>query len=122
MILDCTTRAAEPDITIFELKGRLTLGTRLTEIEWAIRTAIQGGCRKLVLDLEHLDFIDSAGLGMLVMCAGLMSQCQGRLCVAAATPRVAQVFEVTNLELMVALHPTADSACRSLAEDAAAAG
>lgn len=121
MILDFKTRTVDPDIAVFALIGRLTLGNRLTEIEHAIKSSMHGGCRKMVIDLENLEFIDSAGLGMLVMCAGSMAQTGGRLCLAAASPRVAQVFEITNLERVVALHPTAESACQSLAEGAAAA-
>jgi len=122
MILDLTTRTVEPDITVFELAGRLTLGNRLTEIEHTIKTAVQLGCRKMVLDLSRLDFIDSAGLGMLVMCAGTMEQQGGRMCAASSSPRVTQVFEVTHLERVVSLHPDAESACRSLAAGTATAG
>jgi anti-sigma B factor antagonist len=123
MVLDLSTRHIEPDITIFELRGRLALGNRLTEIEHSIRTAIQSGCPKLVLDLSQLDFIDSAGIGMLVMCAGAMEHSGGRMCVATRNPRIVHLFEVTHLERVVALYGDAESACRSLgASDTAAAG
>jgi anti-sigma B factor antagonist len=123
MLLELTTRHVEPDITVFELHGRLTLGTRLTEIEHSIKTELQSGCRKLVLDLGGLEFIDSAGLGMLVMCAGAMEEAGGRMCVATAHPRILHVFEITHLERMVAVHADAESACQSLgANGTAAAG
>lgn len=121
MILDLSTRHVEPDVFVFELAGRLTLGNRLTEIEHSIRTAIENGCRKLVLDLGRLDFIDSAGVGMLVMCAGAMGQTGGRMCVAAANPRIVHLFEVTHLERVVALHADAESACQSLGATGTAA-
>src|ERR1700678_4304934 len=82
MILDLSKRHIEPDITVFELRGRLALGNRLSEAEHSIRTELQSGCRKLLLDLGGLEFIDSAGLGLLVMCAGQMEQTGGRMCVA----------------------------------------
>lgn len=127
MILEVATRSVEPGITVFEFTGRLSLGNRLTEIEHTIKSEIQQGCGKLVLDLSKLESIDSAGVGLLVMCAGAMEQAGGRMCVAASvtgnSPRVAQVFEVTHLERVVALHPDAESACRSLgATGTAAAG
>lgn len=121
MILDQSTRHVEPDITVFELRGRLALGNRLTEIEHSIKTALQSGCRKLLLDLGGLDFIDSAGLGMLVMCAGLMEQTGGRMCVATSNPRIIQIFEITHLERVVALHPDVESACQSLGASGTAA-
>jgi anti-sigma B factor antagonist len=121
MIVDLSTRHVDPDIIIFELSGRLTLGNRLTEIEHSIKTAIESGCRKLVLDLGQLDFIDSAGVGMLVMCAGAMGQAGGRMCVATRNPRIVHVFEVTHLERVVALHADAGSACQSLGTTGTAA-
>jgi anti-sigma B factor antagonist len=121
MILDVTTRAVPPDITVFELKGRLTLGNRLTEAEHAIKSEIGAGCRKMVLDLGQLDFIDSAGLGLLVMCAGAMEREGGRLCVASSNVHVVHVFEITHLERVMALHPDAQSACQSLGAGTAAA-
>jgi anti-sigma B factor antagonist len=114
MILELSTRHVEPDIDVFELRGRLTLGNRLSEIEHSIKSQLQSGCRKLVLDLTGLDFIDSAGLGLLVMCAGTMEQNGGRLCVATANPRILQIFEITHLERVVAVHADAESACQSL--------
>jgi anti-sigma B factor antagonist len=123
MILDLSTRRVEPDITVFEMRGRLTLGDRLTEIEDSIKTDLQTGCRKLVLDMGGLEFIDSAGLGMLVMCAGAMQENGGRMCVVTANPRILHLLEVTQLEGMVGLHADAESACQSLgASGTAAAG
>ncbi len=122
MILEVTTRSVAPDITVFELKGRLALGNLLTQTEHSVRSAIDGGCRKLVVDLSRLDSVDSAGLGLLVMCAGAMEQSGGRMCVVSGSPRVAQVLAITHLERVVAVHPDAESACRSLGSETAAAG
>jgi|HubBroStandDraft_5_1064220.scaffolds.fasta_scaffold78536_2 anti-anti-sigma factor len=114
MILEMSTREVEPDITVVELRGRLMLGDQLTTIEHSIRKELESGCRKLVLDLCGLEFIDSAGLGMLVMSAGSMEEIGGRMCVATANARIAHLFEVTQLDRLVALHIDAESACRSL--------
>jgi anti-sigma B factor antagonist len=123
MLLELSTRQVEPGITVFEFRGRLTLGNRLTEIEHSIKAELQSGCRKLVLDLGGLEFIDSAGLGMLVMCAGAMEQTGGRMCVTTTHPRILHLFEITHLERVVALHADAETACRSLgATGTAAAG
>jgi anti-sigma B factor antagonist len=114
MILDLSQRHVEPDITVFELRGRLALGNRLSEVEHSIRTELESGCRKLVLDLGGLDFIDSAGLGLLVMCAGLMDQTGGRMCVATGNPRIIELFEITHLERVVNLCADTASACESV--------
>jgi hypothetical protein len=60
------------DITVVELIGRLHLGNSLGFAENALNRLIDGGLRKLVLDLAGLDYIDSAGLGMVIFCSGRM--------------------------------------------------
>ena len=113
MILDVNTRLVEPDITVLELIGRLTLGNRLTEVERSIRETIVNGCKRLVLDLAKLDFMDSSGVGMLVMCAGAMDQAGGQMRVSGANARVSQVFEIVHLGRVVPIVSDSDAACRS---------
>jgi len=112
MILDVNTRRVEPGITVLELIGRLTLGNRLTEVERFIKETIQQqGCRRLVLDLAKLEFMDSSGVGMLVMCAGAMDQAGGQIRLAGANPRVTQVFEIVHLGRVVPILADAAAAC-----------
>jgi anti-sigma B factor antagonist len=121
MILDVTTRTVEPDITVFELAGRLTLGNLLSQAEHALRASIDGGCRKLVIDLARLDFMDSAGIGMLAMCAGLIGKAGGEFRVAGANGRVQELLEIVRLGQVVTLAPDVEQACRSLQPGSASA-
>ena len=85
MIVDIVTRKLSPGITAITFKGRLVLGNRLTEVEHAIREHIRQGSRKLVLDFSGLDFIDSAGVGVLAVCVGSMEREGGKIAIAGAT-------------------------------------
>jgi anti-sigma B factor antagonist len=117
MILDVNTRRVEPGITVLELIGRLTLGNRLTEVERFIKETIQQqGCRRLVLDLAKLEFMDSSGVGMLVMCAGAMDHAGGQIRLAGANPRVTQVFEIVHLGRVVQILADAAAACGSFTD------
>jgi anti-sigma B factor antagonist len=119
MILDVETRQVEPGITIFELIGRLTLGNRLTEVEHQIKDTIAQGCCKLVLDLKRLEFLDSAGVGMLVMCAGLMEQAGGQVRITAPNSRIMHVFEITHIGRVIPILEDSASACQSFPTAAA---
>ena len=66
------------DVTVVEMAGRLNLGNSLSYAENAVIRLIDGGTRKLVIDLARLDHIDSSGLGMLILCGGRMEQSGGR--------------------------------------------
>jgi anti-sigma B factor antagonist len=80
------------DVTVVEMSGRLHLGNSLMYAENAINRLIEGGTRKLVIDLARLEHLDSSGLGMLIGCSGRMEQNGGRMRVACAGGPVAQEF------------------------------
>lgn len=114
LITETKTHRVEPDITVFEISGRLNLGNLLQSVESAIRGLIDGGARKLVIDLTGLNSIDSSGIGMLVSLGGQMDQLGGRMRVAGSQASVAKVFEMVHMERIVPLDPDLASACASL--------
>ena len=66
MSLEITTRERE-GITLLDLKGRITVGPEATALREQIASLNQPG-RNVVLNLADVDYIDSTGLGALVMC------------------------------------------------------
>jgi anti-sigma B factor antagonist len=108
------------DVTVVEMSGRLHLGNSLSYAENAINRLIDGGTRKLVIDLSRLDHMDSSGLGMLIFCSGRMDQSGGRLRVAGALPAVARVFEISHANRVMQFDSDLASACRHLSAEGAA--
>jgi len=106
-------RQVEPDITVANLTGQLNLGNRLMEFEHSVKLRIEEGSRKMVLDLSELTFIDSAGLGMVATCAGIMSKAGGKMVVVSAGGKVTHMFELTRLNRMIGLFPTVEAALHS---------
>ena len=84
MILDVFTRE-EAGVTIVGLKGRLTLGNQLVSTENKMRSLLEQGGVKCILDLSELDYTDSAGIGLLMMCAGTARGNGGQLHIAPPT-------------------------------------
>ena len=105
----------EPDITVFAISGRLSLGNLLLSAEGAIRALIDSGARKLVIDLAGLDVIDSSGVGVLVSCAGHMEEASGQMRLAGAHGMVAKVFETIHIHRIVPLDADLDAACAGFA-------
>ncbi len=116
MIVDMVTRELSPGITAISFTGRLVLGNRLSEVEHAIREKIKQGSRKLVLDFSGLNFMDSAGIGVLAMLFGVIEREGGKLAVAGATGSVQQSLELTHLNRLVGNYPDVASAQSALAE------
>jgi anti-sigma B factor antagonist len=108
------------DVTVVEMAGRLHLGNSLMYAENAINKLIEGGTRKLVIDLAKLEYLDSSGLGMLIGCSGRIEQAGGRMRVACASGPVAQVFALVHAERILQFDADLESACRNLSAERAA--
>jgi anti-sigma B factor antagonist len=113
----CAFRQIEPDVTVMDFTGRFTTPEiMVASVERAIKRRIEGGCRKLVLDLTKVDFVDSAGVGMLAVCSGAMEQAGGTIVIVGATGHVKKVLEIVHLERTIRMFSDVASACKALAE------
>jgi len=107
-------RQVEPNLTVVELSGHLNLGNELMTLESALKKLIEDGARKLVIDVTKLDYIDSAGIGMLVGCNGQMDRAGGKMRVCGAHNTVARAFEVVHMDRIMALDADTDTAVKNL--------
>jgi anti-sigma B factor antagonist len=114
-------RQEEHGVTAAILTGQLNLGNRLMDFEHQLKQRIEEGSRKIVLDLSGLTYIDSAGLGMVATCAGIMSKAGGKLVVVLAGGKIAQMFQLTRLDQVIGIYPDFRSACAAISEPSAAA-
>jgi len=110
MVVDMVTRELSPGITAISFTGRLVLGNRLTDVEHAVRERIRQGSRKLVLDFSGLEFIDSAGIGVLAVWLGSMEREGGKIAITGATGQVRQLLGLTRLDHLAGMYPDVASA------------
>jgi anti-anti-sigma factor len=103
----------EPDIVVLQISGRLTLGRECQYVEWAIDELVRDGRKKVVFDLSGLTYIDSAGVGIIVMCCGKMQAAGGELRLADLQPKVVEVMKVTKLDRIYTFYPTAAGAAEN---------
>ncbi len=115
MIVQFATRRTEAGVTVIDFTGQLTLGNRLIEAEHEVREQIRQGAKRLVLDLTGVTFLDSAGIGVLAVCSGVMAKSGGRMVIAVASGKVKQALELTRLDKVIELYPDLASACDALA-------
>jgi anti-sigma B factor antagonist len=102
------------EVTVISVRGELDLATaaQLADLTSAL---IEGGASRLVYDLSGLTFCDSTGLTVFVRARNRLDQAGGRLGVAAASPIVYRVLEVSGLLQVLDTHPTVPAAVAAVA-------
>ena len=85
------------DVTILDLKGKMTLGEGDELLKDKINSLLSGGRKKLLLNLEGVPYIDSAGLGEVVRTYTTVSRQGGSLKLLNLTKRIEDLLSITKL-------------------------
>jgi anti-sigma B factor antagonist len=67
------------DVTVLDLKGKVTLGEGDELLKDKVNSLVSQGHKKIVLNLEDVPYIDSAGLGEIVRTYTTVSRQGGSL-------------------------------------------
>jgi anti-sigma B factor antagonist len=113
MILEAEFEPVDLTTAVFRLTGRMTLGMRLREIETKISEVADQGVHKLILDLSGVEFLDSAGLGALMILYGNMKMRGGQLRLVAPGARVREVLKMTNTDAILPVDTNLETALAS---------
>jgi anti-sigma B factor antagonist len=61
-------------ITVLDIAGKITSGDALASLRQAVRDEVANGNHKILLNLKDVSYVDSSGLGELVMALGTVTQ------------------------------------------------
>jgi len=95
MAFEITERERE-GIVILGIKGRLTAGES-TPVREKITQLIAAGKVSVILDLAHIEYIDSTGLGGLVICYTQLRKAGGALKLMQLNRRNVELLALTRL-------------------------
>ena len=84
------------DVVILTLKGRLTLGES-NLVREKIAAVVAAGKHNVVVDLGAVDYIDSTGLGILVICFTSLKKQGGALKLVNPNKRNVELLLLTKL-------------------------
>ena len=115
MLLQLEEKRIEPDIAVVELAGKLALGRESQRIESLVEELVQRGDLKVVLDMTKVDYIDSAGIGLIALAAGKLKEAGGRCIVVAPEGRVLHLLKMTQMNSIVTVCPTSEAAAAAFA-------
>jgi len=104
-------------ITIVDLDGRLMVGDTATRLREQIRGLVERGTKDVVLNLAGVDYIDSTGLGSLVICYTGMQKAGGRLKLLNLNRRNIELLVLTKLTTIFELFNDEQDAVNSFFPD-----
>lgn len=116
MALEIRQRLRE-GIDILELKGRLTAGPEVGALREQVSALSAAGTRNLVLDMRGVDYIDSTGLGALVMCATSLRKNGGNVKLLDLNRRNIELLVMTKLETVFEIFTDEQDAVNSFFPD-----
>lgn len=84
-------------VCILAMKGRITLGKEATALRETVNALNAAGQRNLVFNLAGVDYIDSTGLGALVMTASTLRKSGGNVKLVNLNRRTIELLVMTKL-------------------------
>ena len=101
------------DVIVLDLKGKMTLGEGDELLRDKINSLILQGRRKIVLNLEEVPYIDSAGLGEIVRTYTTISRQGGSMKLLNLTKRITDLLAITKLLTVFETYDSEADAVRS---------
>jgi anti-sigma B factor antagonist len=112
MKLQITPRERE-GITVLSLSGRLVAGDETTALRDMVRGLMAAGTKNIVLNLAEVSYIDSTGLGTLVLCYTSLTREGGSLKLLNLSKRSTELLILTKLTTVFELFDDEQSAVNS---------
>lgn len=94
---------------IFTLRGSLDVATAST-VRAALLDATQANRHELIVDLTHVEFLDSTGLGALIGCNKRAKEAHGELRLVVDDGQILRLLRITGLLGVLAAYPSMDAA------------
>ena len=85
------------DVVVLDLKGKITLGEGDELLKDKVNSLVNQGYKKIVLNLEGVPYVDSAGLGEVVRTYTTVSRQGGNLKLLNLTKRITDLLSITKL-------------------------
>ena len=106
------------EVTILDLKGKITLGEGDEALKDKINSLIQQNRKRILLNLADVPYIDSAGLGEIVRTYTTVSRQGGQLKLVNLTKRITDLLAITKLLTVFETFDAENDAIRSFSASA----
>lgn len=107
------TSSKEPQVQIVTVQEQRIDASVALSFKDRMREITEGEKDTVVLDLNHVQFIDSSGLGAIVAAMKILSP-DRKLILAGLTPTVDKVFKLTRMDSVFGVFSTVEAALKDL--------
>ena len=104
-------------ITIVDLNGRIAAGSEATDLRDTLNRLAESGHPNVILNMQYVHFVDSTGLGILVLGHSAMKQAGGALKLLNLSKRAAQLLILTKLSTVFEMFDDEQAAINSFFPD-----
>jgi anti-sigma B factor antagonist len=105
MKFEMDLRLRQDDTPVITLAGILDMND-VARLRAELKRLVQEGHKKIIVDLDALEYLDSSGLGVLVGALARIREQDGDLPIVVSNPRNRRVFDVTKLSYVFTLYPS----------------
>lgn len=102
------------DMMFLYLKGRLD-DSNAQSLEDNLGKLIDDGARQLIVDCSQVEFINNAGLRVLINVAKRLVNADGRLAIHSASEPAKEIFDKTGFSMVSRIYETREEAIAGVA-------
>jgi anti-anti-sigma factor len=103
------------DVTILDLKGKITIGAGDIALRNAVQEAINGGAKSVIVNMAEVTTIDSSGVGELVSAYTTATNRGAKVKLANLPAKVQDILHITQLITVFDVFDSEDEAVASFA-------
>ena len=106
-------KAAKEEVYVIALQGKLSGDREIEELKYHIRYLQDRNIKNVVLNLMHLDWMASVGIGVLISFLTTMRNAGGDVRLSDLNDKIKNIMAMTHLDQVFQIYDTADLAVQS---------
>ena len=111
MNLKMNTKSVDSEASIIDLEGEVDVYTA-PQLKQQIITLLDGGVKRVIVNLTAVDYLDSTALGVLIGGLKRLRERDGTLDLICPKPRIKRIFEITGLDKIFDIYSTEEEATK----------
>lgn len=101
-------------VAVIDLKGKMTIGAGDVQFREEVKSLLEQGGTKLVLNLEGLKYMDSSGVGELVSSFTTVTNRGGQFLLCKLSGKILDLLQITQLLQVFDTYESVDEAVAAL--------